>query len=119
VAVTSQVSSPSGEQCPYLPTSSVDRGYAYRDPSLTELGEQQAKGGTPPQNILPLALPDYSRSLFAGVIGLRIGILKEAFEFEVMDLRVKSAVLSAAEKFNELGAEVVEISFRYMHLRQP
>ncbi|KAG7718458.1 hypothetical protein KL949_002689 [Ogataea haglerorum] len=58
----------------------------------------------------PCELPDYSKLLDAGVKGMRIGILKEAFEFEVLDPRVKQTVLAAADKFRELGAEVVEVS---------
>ncbi|CAK7227157.1 hypothetical protein SBRCBS47491_006474 [Sporothrix bragantina] len=60
---------------------------------------------------LPTDLPDYSALLEKGVKGMRIGILKEAFEFEgVLDPRVKAKVLDAADKFRSLGAEVVEVS---------
>lgn len=58
----------------------------------------------------PCSLPDYSASIHKGVSGLRIGLLKEAFEFDIIDPRVKDAVMSAAERFKSLGAEVVEIS---------
>jgi amidase len=59
---------------------------------------------------LPSQLPDYSSSLKKGVSGLRIGILKEGFEFSVLDPRVRNCVLEAASKYSELGAQVVEIS---------
>ena len=58
----------------------------------------------------PTELPDYSVGLSQGVKGLKIGILKEGFDFEVMDPRIRKQVLEAAENFKELGAEVVEIS---------
>lgn len=41
---------------------------------------------------------------------LRIGILKEAFDFPELDTRVAALVEAAAKKFQELGAEVTEIS---------
>jgi amidase len=60
---------------------------------------------------IPQSLPDYSASLHMGVRGLKIGILKEAFQFEgVLDPRVRDMVLEAAHHFRSLGAEVVEIS---------
>ncbi|TPX11775.1 uncharacterized protein E0L32_007512 [Thyridium curvatum] len=58
----------------------------------------------------PSQLPDYSASLGKGVKGLKIGILKEAFQFGVIDPRVKAKVTEAAERFRELGAEVIEVS---------
>jgi amidase len=58
----------------------------------------------------PTQLPNYSASLRKGVRGLRIGILKEAFEFSVLDPRVKECVLAAARRYEALGAEVVEVS---------
>jgi amidase len=60
---------------------------------------------------LPDALPNYSASLHKGVAGLRIGILKEGFQFEtVLDPRVREKVLDAANLFGSLGAEIVHIS---------
>jgi len=55
-------------------------------------------------------LPDYSAGLGLGVKGLKIGILKEGFDFAIMDPRIRQQVLEAAEKLKLLGAEVVEIS---------
>lgn len=60
---------------------------------------------------LPVALPNYSASLRSGVKGLKIGILKEAFQFDkTLDPRVRGKVLEAAQRFQSLGAEVIEIS---------
>ncbi|KAI0091153.1 amidase signature enzyme [Irpex rosettiformis] len=41
---------------------------------------------------------------------LRVGILKEGFTFQELDPHVASLVKEAAKKFEELGAEVIEIS---------
>lgn len=58
---------------------------------------------------LPAQVPNYSASLAAGVQGLRIGILKEGFEFDgILDPRVRNKVLNSAKMFSHLGAEVVE-----------
>ncbi|KAF2793924.1 amidase signature enzyme [Melanomma pulvis-pyrius CBS 109.77] len=60
---------------------------------------------------LPDELPNYSESLYQGVKGLKIGILKEGFQFETtLDPRVREKVLEAANLFQTLGAEVIEIS---------
>ncbi|KAH6675871.1 amidase signature domain-containing protein [Halenospora varia] len=58
----------------------------------------------------PKDLPDYSAGLGQGVEGLKIGILKEGFDFPIMDPRIREQVLGAAEKFKALGAEIVEVS---------
>jgi len=58
----------------------------------------------------PAQLPNYSSGLKKGVKGLRIGILKEGFDFEIMDPRIREQILEATQKFKELGAEIVEIS---------
>ncbi|KAH6974447.1 amidase signature domain-containing protein [Ilyonectria sp. MPI-CAGE-AT-0026] len=59
---------------------------------------------------LPSQLPDYSASLKKGVKGLKITILKEGFDFPIINPRVKAKVIEAAKRFKSLGAEVVEIS---------
>ena len=41
---------------------------------------------------------------------VRIGVLKEGLEMQVMDPRVAACVKAAAKKFERLGAEVVEVS---------
>ncbi|KAF1815656.1 amidase signature enzyme [Eremomyces bilateralis CBS 781.70] len=46
----------------------------------------------------------------ADLRGFRIGILKEAFEQATVEPRMKTAVLSAANRFKELGATVAEVS---------
>lgn len=43
--------------------------------------------------------------------GFKIGTLTEGFEHSIVDPTVKSTVMSAARKFEELGATVEEISF--------
>ena len=58
----------------------------------------------------PSNLPDYSAGLNQGVRSLKVGILKEGFGFQVMDPRIRVMIREAAEKFKELGAEVIEIS---------
>ncbi|CZR68188.1 related to amidase [Phialocephala subalpina] len=58
----------------------------------------------------PTELPDYSAGLNLGVKGLKIGILKEGFEFKIMDPRIRERVREAANKFKDLGAEVIQIS---------
>ncbi|PGH16035.1 hypothetical protein AJ79_02015 [Helicocarpus griseus UAMH5409] len=45
-----------------------------------------------------------------GVNGMKIGILKEAFEMTIIEPAMKKLVLSAAWKFKELGATVEEVS---------
>ncbi|KAK5025401.1 hypothetical protein LTS07_008252 [Exophiala sideris] len=59
---------------------------------------------------LPANLPNYSASLEKGVSRLKIGILQEGFAFGVIDPRVKQKILEAADRFKDLGAEVVPIS---------
>ena len=41
---------------------------------------------------------------------MRIGVLTEAFEIALLDKDVKDLVLSAANKFKDLGATVEEVS---------
>lgn len=41
---------------------------------------------------------------------LRIGVLKEGFDFPAMDLRVAACVRAAVKKFEELGAEIVDVT---------
>ncbi|CUM64823.1 uncharacterized protein PRCAT00002437001 [Priceomyces carsonii] len=48
--------------------------------------------------------------------GMRIGILKEALEVPAMTENVKEKFLEAAKRFEELGAEVIEISIPYHNL---
>ena len=54
-------------------------------------------------------VPDYTKALVEDVKGLKIGLPKEYF-VEGMDPEVEQAVRTAIKKYEELGAEVVEIS---------
>ena len=54
-------------------------------------------------------VPDYTKSLVEDVKGLKIGLPKEYF-VDGMDPEVEQAVRTAIKKYEELGAEVVEIS---------
>ncbi|MBR1805622.1 MAG: Asp-tRNA(Asn)/Glu-tRNA(Gln) amidotransferase subunit GatA [Selenomonadaceae bacterium] len=54
-------------------------------------------------------VPDFTKSLVADVKGLRIGLPKEYF-VKGIDADVETAVRSAAKKFEQLGAQVTEIS---------
>lgn len=54
-------------------------------------------------------VPDYTKALVKDVKGLKIGLPKEYF-VEGMDPEVEQAVRTAIKKYEELGAEVVEIS---------
>ncbi len=54
-------------------------------------------------------VPDFTKSLVADVKGLRIGLPKEYF-VKGIDAEIETAVRNVAKKFEELGAEIVEIS---------
>ena len=54
-------------------------------------------------------VPDFTKSLIADVKGLKIGLPKEYF-VKGIDAEIDSAVRNVAKKFEELGAEIVEIS---------
>ncbi len=54
-------------------------------------------------------VPDFTKSLVADVKGLRIGLPKEYF-VKGIDADVEAAVRSAAKKFENLGAQVTEIT---------
>jgi aspartyl-tRNA(Asn)/glutamyl-tRNA(Gln) amidotransferase subunit A len=56
-----------------------------------------------------LPVPDYTKALIPDVKGMRIGLPKEYF-VEGMDPEVEEAVRKAAEHFEDLGADVREIS---------
>lgn len=53
-------------------------------------------------------VPDYTADLNKGVKGLKIGIPKEFFA-EGVDTEVKDSVMAAAKKYEEMGAELVDI----------
>ncbi len=52
----------------------------------------------------------YTEALGRGAQGMRIGILKEGFHHAVSEPDVDQKVMTAAERFRELGARVEEIS---------
>lgn len=53
--------------------------------------------------------PDFTKALVADVKGLRIGVPKEYFG-EKVDAKIKAEVKAAIKKYEELGAEIVEVS---------
>jgi amidase len=53
---------------------------------------------------------DLSKPARTELTGIKIGILTETFEQAIVDPEMKSAVLSAAGKFKELGATVESVS---------
>lgn len=54
-------------------------------------------------------LPDYAQEMKKPIKGLKIGLIKELLG-DGIDEEVKAAVRAAAEKFQSLGAEIVEVS---------
>lgn len=53
--------------------------------------------------------PDFTAELDSGVAGMKIGV-PEQFFAQGISPDVKSAVLGAADKYREMGAEIVEVS---------
>ena len=58
---------------------------------------------------LDVAVPDFTKALRSDVKGLRIGLPKEYFG-EGIDPEVKAEIMKAVKKYEELGAEIVEVS---------
>jgi aspartyl-tRNA(Asn)/glutamyl-tRNA(Gln) amidotransferase subunit A len=58
---------------------------------------------------VPQPVPNYSAALDGKIRGLKIGLPKE-YMIGGLDTEVKAAVDAAVKKFQELGAEIVEIS---------
>ena len=58
---------------------------------------------------LDVAVPDFTKALRSDVKGLRIGLPKEYFG-EGIDPEVKAEIMKAVQKYEELGAEIVEVS---------
>ena len=54
-------------------------------------------------------LPNYLSDLNNSIKGLKIGIIKECFEHQGLNLEVKTSVLSGVERFKSLGAEIIEV----------
>ena len=55
-------------------------------------------------------VPEFGRSLAKGVSGMRIGIVAEFMNNEIIDSHIVSATRAMADKLQNAGAEVVEIS---------
>lgn len=73
-------------------------------------------GTDPKDSTTPdIAVDDYSAEIIKDIKGLKIGLPKEYF-VEGMDAGVRDRVLEAAKKFEELGAEVVDISLPHTDL---
>ncbi len=58
---------------------------------------------------LDAQVPDFTKALKTDVKGLRIGLPKEVFGAGV-DAKVKEEIAKAVKKYEELGAEIVEVS---------
>ncbi|MCQ2359191.1 MAG: Asp-tRNA(Asn)/Glu-tRNA(Gln) amidotransferase subunit GatA [Phascolarctobacterium sp.] len=58
---------------------------------------------------LDVAVPDFTKALVSDVKGLKIGLPKEYFG-EGIDAKVKEQIQMAIKKYEELGAEIVEVS---------
>lgn len=58
---------------------------------------------------LPRPVPDYTAALDGNIKGLKLGLPKE-YMIGGLDPEVKAAVDAAVKKYQELGAEIVEIS---------
>jgi aspartyl-tRNA(Asn)/glutamyl-tRNA(Gln) amidotransferase subunit A len=73
--------------------------------------EQGRRAGADPKDAASAGSQshDYLINIDQGVRGLKIGLPKEYFAEGISSV-VKSAVLSAVEKYKKLGAEIVEIS---------
>jgi aspartyl-tRNA(Asn)/glutamyl-tRNA(Gln) amidotransferase subunit A len=58
---------------------------------------------------IPLPVPDYPAALTGDIKGLKLGLPRE-YMIGGLDAEVKAAVDAAVKKYQELGAEIVEIS---------
>ncbi len=72
----------------------------------------QVIAGSDPRDstCLNVAVPDYCSALSQPMSGVRIGLIRECFDQNGLDVQVKKTVLEAAEKLQSLGAELVEVS---------
>ncbi len=68
-------------------------------------------GGHDPRDStsVPQPVPDYAAALTGDIQGLKLGLPKE-YLIGGLDAEVKSAIDAAVKKFQELGAEIMEIS---------
>jgi len=54
-------------------------------------------------------VPNYLTDLNKSINGLKIGIIKECFEHPGLNREVKESVLSGVDRFQSLGAEIIEV----------
>jgi aspartyl-tRNA(Asn)/glutamyl-tRNA(Gln) amidotransferase subunit A len=54
-------------------------------------------------------VPNYLTDLNKSIKGLKIGIIKECFEHPGLNPEVKESVLSGVDRFQTLGAEIIEV----------
>ncbi len=54
-------------------------------------------------------VPNYLTDLNKSIKGLKIGIIKECFEHPGLNPEVKESVLSGVDRFQSLGAEIIEV----------
>ncbi len=59
---------------------------------------------------LDFPVPDYISSLNKSIKGLKIGIIKECLEHPGLDNEVKISIESSIQRFQSLGAEIIDIS---------
>jgi len=59
---------------------------------------------------LDFPVPDYISSLNKSIKGLKIGIIKECLEHQGLDEEVKASIENSIQKFQSLGAEIIDIS---------
>ncbi len=59
---------------------------------------------------LDFPVPDYISKLNKSIKGLKIGIIKECLEHPGLDIEVKSSVLESIQRFQSLGAEIIEVN---------
>lgn len=63
-----------------------------------------------PQWVRNVKKEEYTKSLQEGISGLRLGVVKEAFEWEVSEREVNEAVRSSVKNMEDRGAIVREVS---------
>ena len=59
---------------------------------------------------LDFPVPNYISSLNKSIKGLKIGIIKECLEHQGLDEEVKASIEKSIQKFQSLGAEIIDIS---------
>ena len=72
---------------------------------LTVMSGQDLRDSTS----IPAPVPDYTAALTGDIKGLKLGLPKE-YQVGGLDPEIKAAVDAAVKKYQELGAEIVEIS---------